>query len=110
MLLEKLITNSADGSESGPGNGQSDQSMLAEFSRRLDGATFVRLKRNRRKKKVSATRLTVADGVIRPTKPRKCEYLLFARTMKAWYPDVSARQQLTKLLLRYHQILRGTPR
>jgi hypothetical protein len=104
--MEKLITNSADGSESGPGSGQSDQSMLAEFNRRLDGATFVRLNRNRREKKVSATRLTAADGVIRPTKPRKCEYLLFGRTMKAWYPDVSARQRLTKLL-RYHRILKG---
>jgi hypothetical protein len=104
--MEKLITNSADGSESGRGSGQSDQSMLTEFNRRLDSATFVRLKRNRRKKKVSATCLTVADGVIRPTKPRKCEYLLFGRTMKAWYPDVSARQRLTKLL-RSHGILKG---
>jgi len=104
--MEKLIANSADDCERGRGSGQSDQSMLAEFNLRLDGATFVRLNRNRRKKKVSATRLTAADGVIRPTKPRKCEYLLFGRTMKAWYPEVSARQRLTKLL-RSHRILKG---
>jgi hypothetical protein len=96
--MEQLIANSADDCKRGPGSMQSDQSMLAEFKRRLDGATFVRLRRDRRKKKVLATRLTTADGVVRPTKPRRCEYLLFARTMKAWYPDVSARQQLTKLL------------
>jgi Domain of unknown function (DUF927) len=104
--MEQLIANSADDCKRGRGSVQSDQSMLAEFKRRMDGATFVRLKRDRRKNKVLATRLTTADGVIRPTKPRMCEYLLFARTMKAWYPDASARQQLTKLL-RSHRILKG---
>jgi hypothetical protein len=104
--MEKLITNSAEDCERDRGSIQSERSMLAEFKRHLDGATFVRLERNRRKKKVLATRLTAADGVIRPTKPHKCEYLLFGRTMKAWYPEVSARQRLTKLL-RYHRILKG---
>jgi hypothetical protein len=103
--MEQLIANSGADRESGRGSGQSDQSRLAEFKRRLDGATFVRLERNRRRK-VLATCLTTADGVIRPTTRRKCEYLLFARTMKTWYPDVSARQQLTKLL-RSHRILKG---
>jgi hypothetical protein len=104
--MEKLMANSADDCERDRGNMQSEQSMLAEFNQRMDGATFVRLKRNRRKKKGLVTRLTAADGVIRPTKPQKCEYLLFGRTMKAWYPEVSARQRLTKLL-RSHRILKG---
>jgi hypothetical protein len=104
--MEQLTASSADDCKRGRGSEQSDQSMLAEFKRRMDGAMFVRLKRDRRKNKVLATRLTIADGVNRPTKPRKCEYLLFARTMKAWYPEVSARQQLTKLL-RSHRILKG---
>jgi hypothetical protein len=104
--MEKLITNSANDYERDRGSMQSERSMLAEFKRHLDGATFVRLEHNRRKKRVLATRLTAADGVIRPTKPRKCEYLLFGRTMKAWYPEVSARQRLTKLL-RSHRILKG---
>jgi hypothetical protein len=104
--MEKLMANSADDRERDRGNMQSEQSMLAEFNQRMDGATFVRLKRNRRKKKGLVTRLTAADGVIRPTKPHKCEYLLFGRTMKAWYPEVSARQRLTKLL-RSHRILKG---
>ena len=103
--MEQLIANSADDRESGRGSMQSDQPRLAEFKRRMDGATFVRLERNRRRK-VLATRLTTADGIIRPTTPRKCEYLLFARTLETWYPDVSARQQLTKLL-RSHRILKG---
>jgi hypothetical protein len=104
--MKQLNANSAKESERDRGSMQSEQSTLAEFNRRLDGATFVRLKRNRRKKKVSATRLTAADGVIRPTTPRKCEYLLFARTMETWYPDVSARQRLAKLL-RTHRVLKG---
>jgi hypothetical protein len=103
--MERLIVSSADACESGRGEMQSDQSRLAEFKRRIDGATFVRLEHNRREK-VFARHLTTADGVIRPTTPRKCEYLLFARTMKTWYPDVSTRQRLTKLL-RSHQIFRG---
>jgi len=103
--MEQLIASSADDGKHGQGSERADQSMLAEFKRRLDGATFVRLERNRRKKKVLAMRLTTADGVIRPTKPHKCEYLLFAGTMKAWYPDASARQRLTKLL-RSHRILK----
>jgi putative DNA primase/helicase len=104
--MEKLIASSADVCDRDQGSEQSELSMLAEFKRRMDGATFVRLERGRRRKKVLATCLTAADGLIRPTKPRRCEYLLFAQTMKAWYPDVSARQRLTKLL-RSHRILKG---
>jgi hypothetical protein len=64
--MEKLITSSADGRENDRGSMQSERSMLADFKRRLDGATFARLERDRRKKKVLATRLTTADGVIPP--------------------------------------------
>jgi hypothetical protein len=37
-------------------------------------------------------------GIIRPTKPGKCEFLLFARTMKAWYADNETLKRVTKLL------------
>jgi hypothetical protein len=74
-------------------SGQSDQSMLAEFNRRLDGAVGSRQARGRDLPLASVAIEADERGVIRPTKPRKCEYLLFGRTMKAWYPDVSARQR-----------------
>jgi hypothetical protein len=71
---------------------------LAEFKRRLDDAKFVRLERNRRKKRAVLKQLETADGIIRPTNPGKCECLLFARTMKAWYPDASILKRLVRLL------------
>ena len=78
--------------------GPSDESLLAEFKRRVGGATFVRLKPNRRKKSFSRTRLNNADGIVRPTKSGKVEYLLFARTLAAWFPEVADRNRLAKLL------------
>jgi Domain of unknown function (DUF927) len=96
--MQQLIANSGSGTESDRGGVQSDQSMLAEFKRRLDDAKFVRLERNRRKKKALKRRLEMADGIIRPTKLGKCECLLFARTMKVWYPDAAALKRVTKLL------------
>jgi hypothetical protein len=102
--MAQLIANVAKGSERGRESVESHQSTFAEFKRRLDEATFVRLERNRRKK-VSVTRLNAADGVIRPTKPGRCECCLFARTLNAWYPQHLARHRLTKLL-RSHRILK----
>jgi putative DNA primase/helicase len=96
--MQQLIANSGSDAESDRGGVQSDQSMLAEFKRRLDDAKFVRLERNRRKKKALVKQLKMADGIIRPTKPGKCECLLFARTMKAWYPQVLVLKRLTSLL------------
>jgi hypothetical protein len=49
--------------------------------------------------------LKMADGIIRPTKPGKCECLLFARTMKVWYPEASILKRLVRLL-RSRQILK----
>ena len=96
--MQQLIANSGGDAESDRGDVQSDERMLAEFKRRLDDAKFVRLERNRRKKKISAVQLKMADGIIRRTKPGKCEYLLFARTMQAWYSDFTILKRITKLL------------
>jgi hypothetical protein len=103
--MQQLIANSRGNAESDRGAVQSDQSILAEFKQRLDEAKFVRLPRDRRKKKVLVTRLETADGIIRPTKPGKCECLLFARAMKVWYPEPSVLKRLVRLL-RSHQILK----
>jgi hypothetical protein len=96
--MQQLIANSGSDAESDRGGVQSDQSMLAEFKRRLDDAKFVRLQRNRPKTNAVVKQLKMADGIIRPTKPGKCECLLFARTMKVWYPDAATLKRVTKLL------------
>ena len=49
--MQQLIANSGSDAESDRGGAQSNQSILAEFKQRLDDAKFVRLERNRRKKK-----------------------------------------------------------
>jgi putative DNA primase/helicase len=104
--MQQLIANSGSGTESDQGGVQSDQSMLAEFKRRLDDAKLVRLERNRRKRGAAVKELEMADGIIRPTKPGKCEFLLFARTMKAWYPDPGVLKRVTKCL-RSRRILKN---
>jgi putative DNA primase/helicase len=103
--MQQLIAYSGSNAESDRGGVQSEQSILAEFKRRLDDAKFVRLERNRRKKKLFVAQLEMADGVIRPSKPGKCECLLFARTMKVWYPEASILKRLVRLL-RSRQILK----
>jgi hypothetical protein len=67
----------------------------------------VRLKPNRRKNGFSRTRLKDADGVVRSTKSGKVEYLLFGRTLAAWFPAVVARNRLTKLLRSQRIFRRG---
>jgi putative DNA primase/helicase len=76
----------------------SDESLLAQFKSRVDGATFAQLNANRRKKSTSRMDLKNADGIVRPTKPGKVEYFLFSRTMDRWFPENSDRRRLTKLL------------
>ena len=78
--------------------GQSDESLLTEFKRHIEGATFERVNPNRPKKGLLRQRLRKADGLVRPTKSGKVEYLLFGRTLDAWFPDVADRKRLTKLL------------
>jgi hypothetical protein len=96
--MQQMIANAGSDAASDRGGVQSDKSILVEFNRRLDDAKFVRLERNRRKKKALVKQLKMADGIIRPTKPGRCECLLFARTMKVWYPDAAALKRVTKLL------------
>jgi hypothetical protein len=105
--MEQLIENSAGASDRGSRSRRSDQSLLAEFKQRVHEAKFVRLERNRRKSMGLLARLKNADGIIRPTKPQKCECFLFGATMNAWFPEVVERQQLAKLLLSLRIIKKG---
>jgi len=102
--MKQLIANSF---AQGRVSLQSDQSLLAEFKRRLDDAAFVRLERNMREKKSFVARLKAADGIIRRIKAGKFECLLFGQTMKARYPDAAARKRLTKLLRSRRILKRG---
>ena len=102
--MQQLIENTRGDTQSGRGSVPSDQSILAEFKQRLDDAKFVRFERNRRKRP-ELKQLETADGIIRPTKSGKREFLLFARTMKVWYSDPAALKRLVRLL-RSRQILK----
>jgi hypothetical protein len=77
---------------------RSNDSLLAEFKQRITDANFIRLGREAERKKVTFKRLRRADGVVRPTKSGRCEYLLFANAMEGWFPAVSDRQRLVKHL------------
>jgi hypothetical protein len=73
-------------------------SLLAEFKQRMNDADFIRLGRQVERKKVASERFKRASGIVRPTTPGQCEYLLFASTMERWFPAVSDRQRLVKYL------------
>jgi hypothetical protein len=94
--MEQLIAAAADGSDAD--RLQSDDSLFAEFKRRVDDAEFVRLGRKRRKNSIMAGRLKRAAGITRPTEAGKVEHLLFGRAFDAWFPDVTVRRRLTGLL------------
>jgi hypothetical protein len=105
--MEQLIENSANGTDRASRSQRSDQSLLAEFKQRVQDANFVRVERNRRKSKELLAGLQNADGMLRPTKPDKCECLLFGATMDAWFPDIVERQHLAKLLRSLQIIKKG---
>ena len=96
--MDQLIAASGEASVLDAHSNQSDQSLIAEFERRVGSATFVRLKPNRQKNGRSLMRLEKADGVVRPTKSSKVERLLFGRAFEAWFPEIVVRNRLAKLL------------
>jgi putative DNA primase/helicase len=105
--MDQLIAASGEASVLDAHSNQSDQSLIAKFERRVGSATFVRLKPNRQKNGRSRKRLEKADGIVRPTKSGKVERLLFARALSAWFPEVVARNRLTKLLRSQRVFKRG---
>jgi hypothetical protein len=96
--MDQLIAAAGEASVLDAHSNQSDQSLIAEFERRVGNATFVRLKPNRQKNGRSRKRLEKADGIVRPTKSSKVERLLFARAFEAWFPEAAVRNRLAKLL------------
>jgi hypothetical protein len=105
--MDQLIAAAGEASVLDAHSNQSDQSLIAEFERRVGSATFVRLKPNRQKNGRSRPRLEKADGIVRPTKSGKVERLLFARAFEAWFPEAAVRNRVTKLLRARHVFRRG---
>jgi putative DNA primase/helicase len=77
---------------------KSESVLLTEFKEHVDKANFVRISRGRAMGRLPAGVLKNANGVIRPSSPGKIQYLLFAETLDAWFPDVTERNRLTKIL------------
>ena len=101
--IEQLIASFESGPSSDAVHDQDDESELKKFKTLVDGANFVVLDRRAQKMKRIARRLKNTDGIIRRHKSGKTRRFLFSKTMKHWYPDVSRRKRLTKLL-RTHRI------
>jgi hypothetical protein len=96
--MEQLTKHSGGASNSGNKEIKSDKVLLAEFKQRVNDATFLRLNRNRRKSHLLAKRLKKANGVIRPISAGKTQCLLFSNTLDGWFPDMTERKRLTKML------------
>ena len=96
--MEQLTANSGGASDTSTKEIKSNKVLLAEFKQRVDDATFVRLNRNRIKSRLVTKRLKKANGVIRPTSPGKTQCLLFSKTLDGWFPVMTERKRLTKML------------
>lgn len=104
--MDQLIAKAA-GHDSSVTRLRSNQELLAEFRERLSDASFVRLQTVRKRQNLLTGKIKRAAGIIRPTTPGRCEYLLFADAMDKWFPNVSERRTLTKYLRRLKLIRRG---
>jgi hypothetical protein len=92
--LTANVSDSADGAE----RIKSDDTLVAEFKRRMEDAKFVRIERNSRKSQSKKSRLKKADGFVQATRPGRVRYLLRSKTLETWFPDVTARKHLSAVL------------
>lgn len=103
--MDQLTANFSD-SQNGGGQIKSDDTLLAEFKRRVEDAEFVRIERNTRKPHLIAQQLKKADGFIQATRLGRVRYLLRSKTLETWFPDVTARKRVSAVL-RSRGILRA---
>jgi uncharacterized protein DUF927 len=75
-----------------------DETLVAEFKRRVEDAKFVPIERNSRKPQSTTGRLKKADGFIQSTRPGRVRYLLRSKTLETWFPNVTARKHLSAVL------------
>jgi hypothetical protein len=71
--MDQLTANFSD-SQNGGGQIKSDDTLLAEFKRRVEDAEFVRIERNTRKPHLIAQQLKKADGFIQATRLGRVRY------------------------------------
>jgi hypothetical protein len=99
--MRQLIERFEPGvSNSGPRRSQED---LRGFKKKIADARFVRLRRNNRRTKSLRRQLKEADGLIKIDKAGVKRTFLFSTTFERWYPHLTARKALTRLL-RSHRI------
>ena len=103
--MEQLTVNASGVSDAPAKEIKPEAVLLAEFKQRVDDAVFIRLKRNRSKSRLIMKRMKKANGIIRPTSPGKTQCLLFSKTLAGWFPVMSERKRLTKML-RSRRIIR----
>ncbi len=96
--MEQLTENTGGAPDASTKEIKSNAVLLAEFKQRVDDATFVRLSQNRTNSRLVAKRLKKANGIIRPTSWGKAQCLLFSKTLDGWFPAMTERKHLTKML------------
>ena len=69
--MDQLTANASDSSY----GDASDDALVAEFKRQVEGAKFVRIERNSRKSNLSVKRAKEADGFIQTTRPGRVRHL-----------------------------------
>jgi hypothetical protein len=96
--MDQLTANFSDSQNAGAGQSKSDDTLLAEFKRRVEDAQFVRIQRNSRKPQSAGDRLKNADGFIQPMRSGQVRYLLRSKTLEKWFPEVTTRKHLSAVL------------
>jgi len=96
--MDQLTANVSDNREGGGDRIKSDDTLVAEFKRRVEEANFVRIERNSRKPYSTAKRLKKADGYIQATRLGRVRYLLRSKALERWFPNVTTRKHLSAVL------------
>jgi uncharacterized protein (DUF927 family) len=94
--MKHLVAISGANSNPNSATARSPNSMLAKFKKLVDHAMFVNMHATTQGAPLTK-RLKKASGIIRSTKNGK-QCLLFGKQLDAWFPDVTVRKNLTKLL------------
>ena len=94
--MDQLTANFPESPDGGVEPTKSDDALVAEFKRRVEDAKFVRI--NIGKSHTMAKRLRKADGFIQTTRLGRVRYLLRSKALETWFPNVTARKQLSAVL------------
>ena len=104
--MDQLTTNVAETRGGDAAQKEADDTLVAEFKRRFQDAKFVRIERGGKRSYLAANQLKQAEGFIQVTRPGRVRCLLHSEALEKWFPDVTARKQLSAAL-RSRGILRA---